>query len=119
MLDRHRPHLLGDQPGQTFMQAHAQNPDTLAAEPFSGSQNQVGPVRLEQVDGTDVGFKSLGDEGDHVGEGGGLAALGRQIGNLFQGENVVGVSFAGGGIHIRSIGASLDSLQSTGAIALH
>src|SRR6267154_2101075 len=76
LFHRNRTHPLGHQTGKTFMQAHAEGANTLRAEPQRGRQYQVGPVRLQQVSGTHVGLKALGDQGDDVHQSlGRLAAL--------------------------------------------
>ncbi len=96
MFDGHRPHLLGHQTGQAFVQRHAQRADALRAKSERRGQHQVGAVRLQQVGGANVGLKAPGDQRDDVHQRlGGLAALGREMADLFQRQNVTGSSSAG------------------------
>ena len=72
------------------MHSHAKGADTLRAKPQSCGQHQVGAVRFQQISGTDVGLKALGNQGDHVHQSlGRLAALGRQIADFFEGQDVI------------------------------
>ncbi len=78
-------------PGQTFVQRHAQGADAGAAQAQRRGQHQVGAVRLQKIRRAHVGLKPPGDQSDHVHEGlGRLAALRRQVADLFHGEYVTG-----------------------------
>jgi hypothetical protein len=66
LLYRHRSHSFRDQARQTLMQSHAQSANTLGTKSQSRGQHQVGPVRLQQVCGTNVSLKTLGDQSDNV-----------------------------------------------------
>ncbi len=96
MFDGHRPHLLGHQARQPFVQRHAQRADALGAKPERGGQHQVGAIRLQQIGGANVGLKAPGDQRHNVHERfGGLAAFGRQVADLFQSQDVTGSTGAG------------------------
>ena len=62
VFHRHGPHLLGYQTRQTFCQRHAQSADALRAKPDGGGHHQVGPVRLQQIDGAHVGLEPPCDQ---------------------------------------------------------
>ncbi len=71
------------------MNRHAKLADALPPQPHCRSEHQVGPVGLQQICGTHVGFKALGNQGHHVHEGfGGLTLLGCEIRNLLESENI-------------------------------
>ena len=63
----------------------------------SRGQHQVGAVRLQQICGTDIGLKALGDQSDNIHQRfGRFAALGGQIADFLQGQDVIS-SCAGAG----------------------
>ena len=97
LLHSHRSHSFRDQARQTFMQSHAQGANALGAKSQGRGQHQVGPVRLQQVCGTDVGLKALGDQSDDIHQRfGRVAALGGQVADFFQGQDVIFVGVGAG-----------------------
>ena len=101
LLHGDRPHLFGNQTRQPFVQRHAQRADALRAKPDSRGQHQIGAVRLQQIGRADVGLKAPGDQRHHVHQRlGGLAALGRQIADLFQSQDVIVVVRGCGLAHV-------------------
>ena len=98
LFHRNRTHPLGNQPRETFMDSHAEGANTLGAEPQSRGQHQIGPVRLQQISGTDIGLKPLGNQGDDVHQGlRRLATLSRQIGDFLEGQDIIFI-FRGSGL---------------------
>ena len=49
LLNRDRTDLLGDQPGEPFVDAHTKSAYAFAAESERRCQNEVGAVRFEQI----------------------------------------------------------------------
>ncbi len=71
------------------MDGHTQFADALPAKADGCCQHQICAVGFEQVGRTNVGLKSLGDEGDDVHQGlGGLAFLRREVGDFLESEDV-------------------------------
>ena len=56
-------HLLGHQPGQTFVQRHAQRADALRTKAERRGQHQVGAIRLQQIGRADIGARNAGRSG--------------------------------------------------------
>src|SRR5947207_487263 len=68
VLDHDRAHLLGDEAGQSLVEAHADAADAFRLQADGRSENEFAPLRLEQVDGADGRLEALLDEADDVGE---------------------------------------------------
>ena len=101
LLDRDRPHLFRDQTREAFVQPHAQSADALRAKSHARGQHQIGAVGFQQISGADVGLKTLGDQSHNVHQGfRGLAALGGEIGDFLQGQNVIMILRRGGLTHV-------------------
>ena len=95
------PHLLGHQSRQTFVQSHAKRADALRTKPERRGQHQVGAVRFQQIGRTDIGLKAPGDQGHDVHQSlGRLAALGRQIADFLQGQDVIFILRGSGLAHV-------------------
>jgi len=89
----HRKQPLGHQAGKAFMQRHAQAADAFWMQAQRGGKHQVRAVGFQQVRRTDVGLEALGDQRHHVHQRlRRLALLLRQVRNLFQRQDKVGVS---------------------------
>ena len=89
--------LLGNQAGQAFAERHAQHADGSRMKAEGGGQDQVRPVGLQQVGRADIGFEARGDQRHDIHQRiGGLAALPGQVCDLFQREEMSGVSCCGG-----------------------
>ena len=89
-------HLLGDQTGQTFGDAHADAADAFRPQPDRGREHQRGPIRLEQIDRADVGDEPLLNQIDDVGECfGGIAAARDEMADLFERPEKRGVGLHG------------------------
>ena len=92
LRDGDRTYLLRHETREPFVYSHAQRADALRAKSKGRGQYQVGSVRFQQICRADVGLKPFGDQGNNVHEGfSRLAALGRQISNFFQRQNVIGI----------------------------
>jgi hypothetical protein len=59
VLDDDGTKLLGHQPGQAFLEFHADLTDALRAESDGGGQHQIGPIRLDQVHRADIAAKMV------------------------------------------------------------
>ena len=93
ILDGDGQHLLGDQAGEALADGHAQGADAARMQAEGGGQDQVRAIRLQQIGGADVGAEARGDQGDDVHEGvGRLAALLGEVGDLFHGQDMTGIS---------------------------
>ena len=89
VLHGHRTHLLRHQAGETFVNGHAQGANALRAQPHGRGQHQIGAVGLQQIGRADIGLESFGDQRDDIHQGlGGFAALGCQIADLLQGQDI-------------------------------
>ena len=89
--------LFGHQAGKTFVDGHAQFADALAAKADGCRQHKICAVGFQQIGGTNVGLKSLGDQGDDVHQGlGGLAFFRREVGDFLESEDVSDVASASG-----------------------
>ncbi len=93
----HWNQLFGDQAGKAFVQGHAQCADRSRVKAQRSGEHQIRPVRLQQVGRAHVGPEPRGDQGHHVHQRvGRLALLLRQVGDLLQRQNQIGISgFAG------------------------
>ena len=101
LLHRDRTHSLRDQPGEAFMDSHAQGANALRTKPNRRCQHQVGAVRFKQISGADIGLKALGNQGDYVHQGlGRLATFSGQIGDFFQGQDVIFILRGSGLAHV-------------------
>ena len=91
LADVHRTHLLGHQTREALMHAHAQSADRLRPQSDRRGQHQVGAVRFQQVHRADIGVKAPGNQGDDVPQRlCRLAALGGELANLLQRQDVIG-----------------------------
>src|SRR5205814_2262614 len=63
-----RPELLADQTGEAFVQSHPDLADAPLAQADRGGQDKRLPVRFEEVDGADIGFKPRLNQPDDVRE---------------------------------------------------
>ncbi len=84
--DELRRQLLGDESGQALGQPHPHAADAVLSQPNGRSQHEVDPIRLQQVDRTDVGLEPALNQVHDVGQRlRRVAPLGDQPGDLFQG----------------------------------
>jgi hypothetical protein len=68
----------------------------IRAQPSVAASTRLARSGSSKIGGADVGLKAPGDQRDHVHERlGGLAALGRQMADLFQRQDVTGSTGAG------------------------
>ena len=94
-------HLFRHQARQSFVDCHSQIADTLPPKAHGCGQHQIGPIRLEQICGTDISLKSLGNQGDDIHQGlGGLALLPREVGDLLQSEDVRDLAHVAGHVQL-------------------
>ena len=90
LADVYRTHLLGHQTGKALVHSHAQRADRLRLQSDRRGQHQVGAIRFQQVHRADIGVKAAGDQGDDVPQRlRRLAALGGELANLLQRQNVI------------------------------
>ncbi len=87
--------MLGDQTRQTFGEGHAKRANTLRTKPDGCGHHQVGAIGLQQVDGANVSLEARGDQRHDVHQRfSRLAAIGRQMADLFQRQDVTGSTSA-------------------------
>ena len=73
-----RPQLLGHEAGEALGEPHPDAADALRAQTDCRGQHQVGAIRLQQIDGADIGLEPRPNQMDDVGQRlGGVAALAR------------------------------------------
>ncbi len=101
----HRAHLFGNQAGQTLVERQTQRADTFRAQAHGGGQHQVRAVRLQQIDGANIGFGARRDQGDDVHERLSRFAAGfGEVPDFFQRQYIVGIARVGGLSHYKSLG---------------
>ena len=101
LLDGDRPHLFRHKAREPFVHCHAKSADALRAKSERRGQHEVGSVRFQQIGRTDVGLKPASDQSDDIHEGlGWLAALRREIADLFQSQDVTGIKQTIGLAHV-------------------
>ncbi len=89
LLHRHRAHLFRYQARQPFMQRQPQRADAMRAQSEGRRQHQVRSIRLQEISGTDVHLKTLGDQRDHVHQSlCGLAAYLRERTDFIQCQHI-------------------------------
>ena len=87
------PHLLGNQPRKPFIQAEAQSPDGLRAEPYRRCQHEIGPVRLEKIYRAHLGLEPAGNQLHHIHQGFcWFATLAREVAYLLESEDIPSVA---------------------------
>jgi hypothetical protein len=96
----HWPDQFADQPGQTFVKAKTQSADAGSAKTHGCRQNQVCPIGLQKVRGTNFRFKPLRNQFDDVHQRlGGPAGFLCANRYFFQSQNMQSVALICGVVH--------------------
>jgi hypothetical protein len=87
LVNRHRPHLFRYQARKTFVESHAERADALRTQSEGSGQDEIIPVRFQQIRRTDIGVEPLGDQRHNIHQSlDWFALLPCEIGDFFQGE---------------------------------
>jgi hypothetical protein len=82
-------YLLGDHAGQSFMKREPHRPDRFRPKTDGGGENEIGAVRLKQIDRAHVGTKVTGDKRNNTGQClRWFATALHQSADLLRGENL-------------------------------
>ncbi len=93
IVDGHRHHLFRHQPGEAFVERHAQCADATWVEPKGSRQHQVRSIRLKQIGRANIGFEPRGDQCHDIHQRvGGLATSLSEVLDFLGGQYMAGFS---------------------------